>query len=421
MNSRERIQAALRHEIPDRVPVDLGATPSSTISTIAYNNLKIYHGRHELPTFVYDVVQQLAQPDDFFLDRYGVDVIDIGRVFNNHPSEWYPVVLSDGSEALYPRWFRPRLEGDNWVARDEDGVELARMPVGSWFFDQTFFPYQSGYPDDFSGMEEDFQKNMWAAWPPSPWDKTWRKDFWEHLRQRTMELRAKSDRALLIGVGCNLFENGNMMRRMDNFLMDLLADPPGVERFLDKLMELHLDKLSKVCGSVGEVVDIVKFGDDLGMDSGPFMSPETYRKYFKPRHRELCDFVYRNSGMVPMLHSCGSVYQLIPDLIEAGFRILNPVQTACRDMEPDRLVREYGRDLVFWGGGADTRTVLNRASPEEVRVHVLERLEIFARRGGYVFNTIHNILPEVRPENIEAMFGAVAEFDGRKATEPDTL
>jgi uroporphyrinogen decarboxylase len=412
MTGRERIQAAIRHETPDRVPVDLGATPSSTISAIAYNNLKEYLGRSDLKTLVYDVVQQLAQPDEVFLDRYGVDVVDIGRAFNTHESEWYPVQLSDGREAWYPRWFRPMREGEYWVARDRSGLVLARMPVGSYFFDQAYFPYESGYPVDYANVEEDFQRNMWAAYPPSPWDKSDRPDFWEHLRVRTLALRQKTDRALLIGVGCNLFENGNMMRRMDNFMMDLLMDPSGAERFLDQLMAMHLEKLDRVCRAVGDVVDIVKFGDDLGMDSGPMMSPETYRSLFKPRHKALCDYVYRHSGMVPMLHSCGSIYQLLPDLIEAGFRILNPVQTACRDMDPGRLVREFGKDLVFWGGGADTRTVLNRGTAEEVRRHVLERLEIFAPGGGYVFNTVHNILPEVPPANIEAMFAAVAEFNG---------
>lgn len=415
MTGRERIQAAIRHEAPDRVPVDLGATPSSTISAIAYNNLKEYLGRSDLKTLVYDVVQQLAQPDDLFLDRYGVDVVDIGRAFNTHESEWYPVELSDGREAWFPRWFRPKREGDYWVARDRSGIVLARMPVGSFFFDQAFFPYEAGYPVDYANVEEDFQRNMWAAYPPSPWDKSDRPDFWEHLRVRTLALRQKTDRALLIGVGCNLFENGNMMRRMDNFMMDLLVDPSGAERFLDQLMAMHLEKLDRVCRAVGDVVDIVKFGDDLGMDSGPMMSPETYRSLFKPRHKALCDYVYRHSGMVPMLHSCGSIYQLIPDLIDAGFRILNPVQTACRDMDPGRLVREFGKDLVFWGGGADTRTVLNHATPGEVRRHVLERLSIFAPGGGYVFNTVHNILPEVPPANIEAMFAAVAEYNGKRA------
>jgi len=164
---------------------------------------------------------------------------------------------------------------------------------------------------------------------------------------------------------------------------------------------------------VGDLVDICRFGDDLGMDTGPFMAPELYRRFFKPRHRQLCDYVHQHSGMHTFLHSCGSIYKLMPDLIEAGFEIINPVQTVCRDMDPIRLKREFGADITFWGGGADTRTVLNRHTPEQVRTHVLERLEIFHRGGGFVFNTVHNILPDVPPQNIEAMFAALDEFSGK--------
>jgi uroporphyrinogen decarboxylase len=214
----------------------------------------------------------------------------------------------------------------------------------------------------------------------------------------------------MIVVGCNLFEWGTFVRRIDNFLMDLVAEPDEVERFLDALMPIHLDTLEKVCSAVGDIADIVRFGDDLGMDTGPFMSPATYRQLFKPRHAALCDYVKKHSSMHTFLHSCGSIFSLMPDLIEAGFEILNPVQTNCKDMEPERLKREFGANVTFWGGGCDTRKVLNRASPQEVRDHVKERLEIFAPGGGFVFNTVHNILPDVPAENMMAMYEAVDEF-----------
>lgn len=160
-----------------------------------------------------------------------------------------------------------------------------------------------------------------------------------------------------------------------------------------------------------DVVDILRFGDDLGMDSGPFMQLATYRKLFKPRHAMLCRYVKTHSQMHTFLHTCGSIYKLIPDLIDAGFEILNPVQTNARNMEPERLKREFGNNVTFWGGGADTRFVLNRATPAEVKAHVKQRLEVFAPGGGFVFNTVHNILPDVPPENIVAMFEALEEFE----------
>ena len=162
---------------------------------------------------------------------------------------------------------------------------------------------------------------------------------------------------------------------------------------------------------MGDIVDIVRFGDDLGAQNGPFMDPVIYRKLFKPRHTQLCEYVHKHSNMHTYLHSCGSIYQVIPDLIEAGFEILNPVQTNAADMDPERLKKEFGKELTFRGGGIETTTVLNNGTPGKVREMVLKRLEIFAPGGGYVFNTVHNILPDVPPENIIAMFEAIKEFD----------
>ena len=141
------------------------------------------------------------------------------------------------------------------------------------------------------------------------------------------------------------------------------------------------------------------------------MSPLTYRKLFKPRQKIMCDYVKEHSKMHTFLHSCGSVYRLLPDFIDVGFEVINPVQTNARDMEPQRLKDEFGSDITFWGGGVDTRHILNHASPAEVKDHVTERLEIFSPGGGFVFNTIHNILPDVPPENIVAMFEAIREFN----------
>ena len=415
MTSRERILAAIRHEQPDQVPVDFGATPSSGISAIAYNNLKKYLNFDQHTTLVYDVVQQLARPGKIIFDLYEIDVFDIERTFNTGDIYWHNVFLPDGSEAMYPAWFHPvKDEEGTWNVYDDENVVIAKMPKSSTFFNQSHFPFLNGYPSDFNDLSKAMKKVMWSAMAICPWDHAHEPDFWEQLREKTLRLREKTDKALIIGVGCNLFEWGTFLRRIDNFLMDLVMDTHNVERLLDALMEIHLSILEKVCKAVGDVVDIIKFGDDLGMQNGPFMSPETYRKFFKPRHTLLCDYVKQNSRMFTYLHSCGSIYDLIPDLIEAGFEVLNPVQTNCRNMDPVRLKKEFGKDITFWGGGVDTASVLNHATPEKVREQVLERLEIFSPGGGYVFNTIHNILPEVPPENIVAMFEAVKEFNGQK-------
>ncbi len=413
MTSRERILAAIEHRQPDRVPVDLGATPSSGISAIAYGNLKKHLELSHGHTRIYDVVQQLAQPEDFILDRFRIDVVDIGREFNQADSAWRPVTLADGQPAQYPAWFHPELQPDgSFIARMPDGLDIAHMPAGGTFFDQTYFPYLEGYPADFADLSREMGRILWAALVHSPWDHAGDPGFWERLRGTALELRRTSDRALMVVIGCNLFEWGTFLRRMDNFLMDLAAEPVKVEALLDALMERHLAGLKQVCSAVGDVVDIIRFGDDLGTNNGPFMSPKTYRQFFKPRHRILCEYVHQHSKMKTFLHSCGSIRALLPDLIEAGFDVINPVQTTCRGMEPEGLKADFGREICFWGGGCDTKTILPHGSPGEVKEHVKRRLEIFMPGGGFVFNTVHNLLPEVPPQNIVAMYEAISEFGG---------
>ncbi|MCE5255552.1 MAG: methyltransferase [Spirochaetaceae bacterium] len=412
MTSRGRILAAVEHREPDKVPVDLGSTPSSGISAIAYSRLSNQLGHTDMPVRVYDVIQELAVPDDWALDSFGIDVVDIGRTFDDKPSDWRDVELPDGWKVKYPRMYEPIRKADDLFFYDGEGDLIAQRPAGATFYDQRYFPYVDGYPSNYTDLSKAMGKVLWSALVHSPWNHSAEKGFWDDLRTRAIALKAKSDRALVIVAGCNLFEWGSFLRRMDNFLMDLACDTAEVERLLDALMEVHLSTLEKVCAAVGDVADIIRFGDDLGYDNGPFMSPETYRRFFKPRHTELVSYVKKHSSMKTFLHSCGSLYPIIPDLIDAGYDILNPVQTNARDMQPERLKNEFGRDICFWGGGIDTREVLNCGTPSEVKAQVKRRLEIFSRGGGYVFNTVHNILPDVPPENIIAMYEATAEFNG---------
>lgn len=417
MTSRERVLAAIAHKEPDRIPVDLGATPSSGISAIAYSNLLKAVNRTDLPVQIYDVVQQLAQPDMSVIDRFGIDVLDIGRAFDTEMSDWHETTLANGDKAYYPNGFNPVLqENGAYHCYDDDGKRLlAMMPRGATFFDQAYFPYLDGIPDTFETLDEGMSKVLWSRYVHSPWNHAGDPDFWTTLREKTLKLRESTDKALMIVCGCNLFEWGTFLRRMDNFLMDLLCYPDQVAALLDQLLERHLATLEKVCESVGDIVDIIRFGDDLGMTSGPFMDVDTYRTLFKPRHRQLCDYVRSHSQMHTFLHSCGSISSLMPDLIDAGIEIFNPVQTNAYQMEPEFLKKEFGQDCTFWGGGVENVGTLNTGTVEEVREQVLERLEIMSAGGGYVFNTVHNILPDVPARNILAMYDAVREFNDRNA------
>jgi uroporphyrinogen decarboxylase len=411
MNSRERIIAAINHKLPDRVPVDFGATPSSGISAVAYHNLIQYLGLNHLKKHVYDVIQEVAQPEMELLNLFKVDVLDIGRFFNSSRNYWHKLELMKGYPGMYPKWFNPEKQPDgSWLAAGPTGEFIGKMPVGATFFDQLIFPYLNGYPKNFDHISHDMSRVIWGGFGFPPYDRIGEKDFWKLLRQTIIEERSKTDKAFLIGVGCNLFEWGTFLRRIDNFLMDLYLEPVNVHRLLDKLMEGHMDFISKICEAVGDVVDIIKFGDDLGTNTGPFMPPEIYSEFFKPRHKIMCDYIKANSSAHTMLHCCGGIYELIPGLIEAGFEILNPVQINAVNMEPERLKKEFGRDITFWGGGCNTQSILNIGTQQQVRDHVRHNIEIFSKGGGFVFTTVHNIMPDVPPENIMAMLETVQNY-----------
>jgi uroporphyrinogen decarboxylase len=411
MNSRERILCAIGHREPDRIPLDLGATPSSCISTLAYRDLLKHLGLSHLKNRVYDVIQEIAQPETELLDLFGVDAVDTGRHFNSSQDYWHELELIRGCPALYPKWFNPVEQDDgSWLAPGKTGEFIGKMPCGGTFFDQIVFPYLDGYPENFRDLGNDMTRTIWGGFGLTPFDMTGEAGFWNRLREKAADLRSNTDKALVLGVGCNLFEWGTFLRRIDNFLTDLYLEPDNVHRLLDALMAKHMDFLGKVCESVGDIVDIIKFGDDLGTNTGPFMPVEIYRKFFRHRHKEMCDYVRKNSRAHTMLHCCGGIYELIPELIGAGFEILNPVQINAYGMEPVRLKREFGDAITFWGGGCDTQSVLNMASPGKVKDHIKRNIEIFSRGGGFVFTTVHNILSDVPVENIIAMYDAFREF-----------
>jgi len=207
-----------------------------------------------------------------------------------------------------------------------------------------------------------------------------------------------------------MFETGTFLRGMENFMIDMYTDKNKTKKFLDRLVERNMFKLERIIDGVGRYIDFLQFGDDLGGQDGPFMSPDIYREVFKPRHKKMWDFVHEKSNAKVFLHSCGSIYELLPDLVDAGLDVLNPVQTTSRNMEPEKLKKEFGKNLVFWGGCCNTRDVLAGGTPEQVRIDVKERIKILGEGGVLVFNQILNILANVPPENVIAMFKAAYDY-----------
>ena len=400
MIARERVLAALNHREPVRVPVDFSGHRSSGIAALAYPKLRRLLGLPAKPTRVYDVVQQLAVVDEDVLDRFGVDTIELGRGFAMKDTDWTPWTLPDATECLVPAWTRIERQERRWVIRSHDGKTLAHMPDGALYFEQTYFPLA-----DESGprtVREALEQTMWTAIasPPGPVEP-------EVLREGARRFRARTDRAIIGLFGGNLFEIGQFCYRNDVFMMMLAGEPRKAHAFLDELMEIHLERLDRFLGAVGPYLDIILFGDDLGMQTGPMMSPNMYCEFFKPRHKLLWNYAKELANIKVMLHCCGGVRELLPHLIEAGMDAINPVQISCRGMDAQELKTEFGRDVTFWGGGCDTREILSDAAPEQVAAHVRRQIEILRPGGGFVFQQVHNILANVPPENIVAMFDAV--------------
>jgi len=421
MTPRERVLAALNHIEPDRVPVDLSGHRSSGIAAMAYPRLRKCLGLSPRPVRVYDVIQQLAIVDDDVLDRFGADCVEMGRGFALDEASWKPWVLPDGTDCFIPAWTRMERRSDRWVILSSSGKVFAHMPDGTLYFEQTHFPLMK---DDGSLMIEErsapsasnhsssiindqsleavFGECMWTgvAAPPGPVDQ-------ETLRKGVRRFRESTDRAILGLFGGNLFETGQFFYRADNFFMLLAGEPQKAHRFLDRLVEIHLANLEKFLAAVGTSIDIILFGDDLGMQTGPMLSPRMYCEFFKPRHQILWNRAKELADVKVMLHCCGGVRELLPHLIEAGLDAINPVQISCAGMDAAELKAEFGRDLTFWGGGCDTREILAGARPEQVVEHVRNQVRILSPGGGFVFQQVHNILANVPPENMVAMFDAV--------------
>ena len=411
MKSRERVKMSINHKQVDRVPIDLGSMRSTGIATIAYNNLRKKLGITKGLAKMYDFIQQLAYPEKEIRDLFHVDVIDAGQAFLNNDSEWRKWTLNDGSKCLIPKYLNVEIDKEGTVLlKNNDNFILGKKPKSSLYVDQSYWVYKDlpKIPNTFN--DKDLVKQLWAI-PSPPWYlNIFNDNDYKLFINNIKKLHDETDYAIMLSVGCNLFETSNFLRGMENFLIDIYLDKNGTKRLIDKLVEGNMIFLDRVLKGVGEYVDLLQFGDDLGLQNGPFMSPDVFKEIFKPRYKKMWDFVHNNSNCKVFLHSCGSVFELLPHLIDAGVDVLNPVQTTTVNMEPERLKKEFGKYITFWGGGCNTQDVLPNKTPTEVKEDVKRRIEIFSKGGGFVFNQIHNILADVKPENVIAMLEAAYEY-----------
>jgi uroporphyrinogen decarboxylase len=391
---RERVLLALNHEDPDRVPIDFGAMRSTGIHIFAYMALKRYLGIEPGRPKVYDLMQMLAEPEPEVSEQFGADVVQLHLLrpaFGIPIDSWKEGFLPNGKKCLYPAEFEPVMNEKGEKEIVADGRVLARMARDGFWFDFADFPLRKASSkkdiDAYPFYEIDEEEVVF-------------------LKEQVNKLKKDyPDYAVLGAFMGSVFEQGMYAFGFEQYLILLIENPSLINHFSERAAEAHIQSLRRYFEVVGEAIDVIHMGDDLGTQNGPYISPQLYRQMIKPYHKRIYDEIHRLNPKVKLfLHSCGSVYDLIPDFIEIGVDILNPVQTTAHRMDPQTLKREFGKDIVFWGGGVETQGVLLFGTPEQVRSQVRERLRVFAPGGGFVFNQIHNILPEIPPENVFAAY-----------------
>jgi uroporphyrinogen decarboxylase len=371
---------ALDHREPDRVPRDLGGSRSTGIHAVAYAALRRGLGLPDAPIRIGDFHQQLAEVDDDVVEALGLDVRNVGL----GPSSTYRRVLVEAED------------GERYT--DEWGV-VRRRPPGGFYFDPVTPPLAG----DIDVADVDRHPFLDATDPAR----------YAGVGERARAIASGEQRAVHVGSICSgLLETHWKLRGFEDAYLDLAADQRLARRIMERVLELKLAYWERVLPIVGDAIDIAGEGDDLGGQNGPLIAPETYRALIKPLHRELFAAIRARSRARIAFHSCGAIREFIPDLIEIGVEVLNPVQVAAAGMASEGLKRDFGRDIVFWGGGIDTQGVLQHGTPEEVRHDVERRVRDLKPGGGFIFAAIHNIQATVPAPNLTAMWEAAAASGG---------
>ena len=350
MNSRERVRAALNHKQPDRVPIDCGGHMSSNFSVQAYRNLREYLGLKKSELYVCDIIQQLVVPEQDIIDLFGIDVVNFGRDFIYNEKYWKEWELQDGTPIKIPAYIDIRKEGGSSVLYNSKGMAIAIWKQGVLYCEQTYYPLENFDSDDFSNLEEELQGVLWNAFarPPAPLGYTGQD---MAIRKASIsKLHELTDKAIYAPFGGSIFEMGGFLFRQDNFLVELSLNPKKMHKYLDRILEIHLEGIKNFIEAGGKNIDVMGFGgDDMGMQTGPQISPAMYREFFKPVHKKMWGYAKKlNPDLKLCLHCCGGIYPLLEDIIDAGVDAINPVQTSCKDMEVEKLKAAFGKDITFW-------------------------------------------------------------------------
>lgn len=418
MTSRERVHAALGRRTPDRVPLDLGGTFVTGIHVSAVAALRDYYGLEKRPVKVIDPGQLLGEVDEDLKRILGVDVEGVFRRMTRFgfPAEnWKSWRMPDGLEVLVPGRFNVTIDANGDVLMhpqgDLEAPPSARMPRDGYFFDPIIRqpPIDEERLDPRDNLEEFTLLT---------------EEELAHLEAEAQRAAATGravvasfggtslgDVAIVPGVG---LKHPKGIRDIAEWYIATRSRRDYIHRVFEGQCEVALANFERLAGRLGDMVDVVYLcGADFGAQRSSFCSVETFRELWLPYYQRLTGWIHRNTRWQVFKHSCGAVEKFLPAFIEAGFDIFNPVQCSAVGMDPEHLKRTYGDKLVFWGGGVDTQQTLPFGTPAQVREQVLQRCEIFAPGGGFVFNPVHNIQARTPVENLVAMVEALREFNGR--------
>ncbi|MFN2178304.1 MAG: uroporphyrinogen decarboxylase family protein [Candidatus Promineifilaceae bacterium] len=380
MNSRERALTTFNHREPDRVPFDMGSVQVTGIQISAYQNLREALGLPAVPVDLSDTIQQLATIDDDIAGRLGIDFRGLYPL-NSH--NW-GIEVEDA--------------GEEWEYRDEWGITHRMLKESSLYYSIWEVPLP----------KIDFTEQEIAEFPWPDMGAAWRV---EGLREQAKRFHDAGFAVVLKDAFAGIFEFAQRIIGMDKLLMLMALDEVKAGLLFDKMLQLKLDYWRTALAEVGDLVDVVTYADDYGTQKSQLISPAMFRRQLKPLVRQIFALQKKLAPHARrFLHSDGNVRPLIPDFIEIGAEILNPLQTTAAGMDPLAIKKEYGQDLTFWGAGVDTQGILPRGTPQQVKDDVRRNIEILAPGGGYVFNTVHNIQADVPPQNIVAMWEALQEY-----------
>lgn len=416
MNSRERLQCTLNHQAPDRLCVDFGAGFQTGMGAAAVHRLRqAVLGESDYRVKVIEPYQMLGELDDELRQALGLDVVGVhgpSTMFGfRTDGGWKPFELFDGTPVLVPEHFNTRINDDGdlliYPEGDRSAPPRGRMPSGGYFFDSIVHqdPIIEDQLDPADNCEEFglIQQADVASMASRAAAYAAETDYGIYL---TLPDCAFGDIAL---VPAPWMKHPRGIRDVEEWYISTATRKDYVRAVFDRQLEFALANVQRLIAAVGDNADVAFVsGTDFGTQHGLFMSVASYRELFKPYHEAVNRLIHERTKWKTFIHSCGGVYDLIGEFIEAGFDVLNPVQCSATGMDPQVLKSEFGNQVVFWGGGVDTQKTLPFGTPEEVYREVRDRIDTFFGDGtGFVFNSIHNVQSNVPTENILAMFRAV--------------